>query len=160
MSSFSILILTVGIPSSGKSTWVKEYCKSHPLTHVISTDNIRKEITGIEQCVNPSQNDMIHDEARKRAKSILDDPEMYGGKYGLGPEIIIDSTNCDLNEWIKYKDLNSSVILAKVFEVEPEKAMEMQQGRERFVPMEILQMKWEQYQKNKKYLPLVFNMVL
>ena len=37
---FSILKLTIGAPGSGKSTWVREYKKTHPLTYVISTDEI------------------------------------------------------------------------------------------------------------------------
>ena len=61
----SIVILTVGIPGAGKSTWVQDFIKKRRFT-VISTDEIRKELTGIEQCVDPSQNDMIHDEARRK----------------------------------------------------------------------------------------------
>lgn len=154
--TFSILILTIGIPGAGKSRWVSEYKKTHPLTHIISTDDIRLELTGIEQCVDPSQNNMIHDEARKRVKQILDDPSKH---YGLGPEIIIDSTNCALDEWIAYKKLGASVIRAIVFDCEPEQAMIHQQQRERKVPLEIVQMKWNQLQENIPHLTKIFNMI-
>ena len=156
MTRFSILILTIGIPGAGKTRWVNEYKKTHPLTYVISTDELRKEITGNEQCIDPSQNGMIHDEARKRAKAIIDDPNSDGG---LGPEIIIDSTNVELNEWLEYKKLGASLILAKVFEVPPNIAMEHQLYRERFVPKEILDIKWKQLQKNKQFLSSIFNMI-
>lgn len=159
MVHFSKLILTIGIPGAGKTTWVQQYKKQHPLTFVISTDALRKELTGCEQCVDPSQNGMIHEEARKRAKKIIDDPQNYGPEKGLGPEIIIDSTNVEVNEWMKYKDLGASVIVAKIFEVEPKIAMKHQENRERFVPQEILEIKWKQYQENKKYLPFIFNMI-
>ena len=132
MGRFSTLILTIGIPGAGKTKWVNEYKKTHPLTYVVSTDELRKEITGVEQCIDPSQNKMIHDEARKRVKNILEDPQSVGG---LGPEIIVDSTNVELDEWIKYKNLGASIILAKVFDVPPKIAMEHQQYRERFVPL-------------------------
>lgn len=152
---FSILILTIGIPGSGKTRWVENYMKTHPRTHVISTDKIRKEITGFEQCINPAQNGMIHEEARKRVREILDNKE----KESLGPEIIVDSTNCDIQEWIAYKNLNPSIIRAIVFERTPNEAEKNQMFRERHVPFEILQQKWEQLQKYKKYLPYVFNMI-
>lgn len=153
---FSVLILTIGIPGAGKSTWVKEYLKTHPLTHVISTDDLRKELTGVEQCVNPSQNDWIHNTARERVKEILENPSYSG----LGPEIIVDSTNVDVEEWFEYKKLGASVMLAKVFNVNPEEAMDHQRYRERIVPLDIVQNKWEKLQKNKKFIPLLFNMIL
>lgn len=160
MPRFSILILTIGIPGCGKTTWVQEYLKLHPYAHVISTDDIRKELTGVEQCIDPSQNDMIHNTARSRAKSIIDNPDNYGGNNGLGPEIIIDSTNCDVGEWLEYKRIGASVMLAKTFDIAPNIAMLHQVNRERKVPLNILEMKWEQYQKNKKFIPCLFNMVL
>lgn len=153
---FSILILTIGIPSSGKTSWVKEYLKTHPLTRVISTDDLRKELTGFEQCVDPSQNEWIHNTARERVKEILKNKNFFG----LGPEIIVDSTNVDVEEWLKYKELGATVILAKVFDITPEQALTFQQNRERKVPLNIIQDKWNALQKNKKYLPLIFNMIL
>lgn len=154
--TFSILILTIGIPGAGKTKWVTEYKKTHPLTHVISTDDIRLELTGVEQCVDPSQNDMIHGEARKRVKHILNDTTQH---HGLGPEIIIDSTNCTVDEWMAYKRLGASIIRAIVFDCEPDQAMIHQQQRERKVPLEIVQMKWDQLQENIHHLPKIFNMI-
>ena len=154
---FSKLILTIGIPGSGKTTWVKKYMKKHPLTYIISTDDIRRELTGTEQCVDPSQNDMIHNEARKRVKAILEDPNSKGG---LGPEIIVDSTNVSVGEWRKYKELGPSIMLAKIFNITPEQAMINQLGRERKVPFEILQMKHRQFQESKPFLTLYFNMIM
>lgn len=153
----STIILTIGIPGAGKTRWVNKYLKTHPLTYVISTDKLREELTGIEQCVNPSQNEWIHNEARKRAKAILEDPLSKGG---MGPEIIIDSTNVEKEEWEKYRKLGSTLLLAKIFETTPSQAMEYQKNRERFVPLEIVEMKWKQLQTNKQFIPLYFNMIL
>ena len=157
MGKFSVLVLCVGIPGSGKTSWIKEYIKSHPLTYVVSTDEIRKELTGFEQCIDPSQNEMIHEEARKRVKLILDDPNSFGG---LGPEIIVDSTNVDFHEWQAYKELAPSIMLAKIFDITVDEAMKQQEQRERKVPREIVEMKYNQLQESKKYIPLFFNMIL
>lgn len=160
MVKVSKLILTIGIPGAGKSTWVEQYKRQHPYVYIISTDQIRKEITGIEQCVDPSQNGMIHEEARQRVKRIIDDPNNYGGNNGMGPEIIVDSTNVDVDEWLKYKLLNPTIMVAKVFYTTPDQAFENQHNRTRKVPLEILQMKWDRFQQNKQFLSRFFNLIM
>lgn len=157
MGRFSILILTIGIPGSGKSYWVNEYIKTHPLTYVVSNDKLRQELTGTDLCVDPSQNMMIYEEARRRTKKILEDPNSKGG---MGPEIIIDATNVDVDEWLRYKEIGASVIVAKVFDISVDEAMKRQEHRERKVPREILEIKKEKLEKNKKFLPFIFNMIL
>lgn len=156
---FSILILTIGIPGSGKSTWVEEYHRNYPRSIVISTDVIRKELTGVTGC-NPAQNSMMHEEARRRVKAILEDPQYYTADYPLGPTIVVDSTNCDPAEWVAYKRLGASIYIAKIFPVAPEEAMKRQIARGRVVPMDVLQSKWDSYIRNKDRIPKLFNMVL
>ena len=156
---FSVLILTIGIPGSGKTTWVESYQKKYPMSIVVSTDQIRMDLFGSTQC-DPKQSDEVHEEARRRVKKILDDPSFYGSNYPLGPTIVVDSTNCDVQEWLKYKSLGAAVMLAKVFDIPPPEAMKRQEGRDRFVPRFVLDDKWESYQKSKEYIPYLFNMVL
>ena len=40
------LIILSAVPGSGKSTWAKKYQASHPNTYIISSDEIRFELTG------------------------------------------------------------------------------------------------------------------
>ena len=156
--NFSVLILTIGIPGCGKTTWVNDYLKKYPNgTYVISTDAIRLELTGKEQCVDPSQNPMIHEEARKRAKDIIDNRTEIFKKIGTWPVIVIDSTNVDVEEWFAYKQLGASLMLAKVFDVEPQEALKRMENRERKVPLEILEWKWKTLQDNKHAIPKFFN---
>lgn len=157
---YSTIILLIGIPGSGKTRWAEKYQKRHNNIHIVSTDQIRQELTGTAQCIDPSQNSMIHDEARKRVKAIIDDPSNYGGNKGMGPEIVVDSTNVDKEEWQKYRDLHPTALIALPFDVNVETAMDNQRHRERKVPREIVEMKWNQYQTNKQYIPLFFDMVI
>lgn len=157
---FVVLILTIGIPGSGKTTWVKKFCKRFPTTYVVSTDDIRKEITGVEECIDPSQNTMIHDEAKKRVKKIIDDRKNIFSKDGTWPVIIVDSTNVELKEWIDYKKLGASVMLAKLFDIKPEEAIKRNQNRDRKVPTDIIQMKYDLFLNNQKYIPKIFNMII
>lgn len=163
--SFKVLILTIGIPGSGKTTWARKYAAEHPFTYVVSTDELRKELTGVEQCVDPSQNEMIHEAARERVKNIFNNPASYRDTehncFCFGIEVIVDSTNVDVGEWIKYKQTTKpSLMFAKVFDVTPEQAYEQEKNRERYVPMSVLREKWDEYQKNKEHIPYFFNQVL
>ena len=158
MGGFSKLVLTIGIPGSGKTRWVEKYKKTHPLVFVISTDDLREELTGVRQC-DPTQSEWIHEEARKRAKEVMDHPDDYGFKHTLGPTIIIDSTNVDVSEWIKYKNLGCTLMSARLFDVTVDKAMENQTKRERQVPRFVLEDKYQTLQRNKKYMPYFFNFI-
>ena len=64
-----------------------------------------------------------------------------------------------METWLSYKNLHPSILRAIVFECTPEEAMRLQSLRERVVPIEILQNKWETIEKNKKYLIKIFNRV-
>ena len=45
-SSMATFILLSAIPGSGKSTWAAAYAKAHPNTYIVSSDDLRIEITG------------------------------------------------------------------------------------------------------------------
>ena len=156
---FSILLLTIGIPGSGKTTWVESYHQTYPRSFVISTDNIREELFGTSVC-NPNQNEMVHTEARRRVKEILDNPKYYEGEYPLGPTIVVDSTNCEPFEWFSYKRLGATINIAKIFPITPEQAMQRQQERDRIVPFSVLENKWHTYLKHKDLIPKIFNMII
>lgn len=150
------LWLTIGIPGAGKSRWVKKFKEENPKAFVISTDDLRKSLTGVEQCINPAQNGMIHEEARKRVKEIIDSP-WNGDPCDLSRKVVVDSTNCSVDEWRAYRNLGADWLHAVVFERSPEQAMENQKHRERQVPLEVVKMKWNEYEHDKSLLPFFFN---
>ena len=39
------LIMLSAIPASGKSTWAKDYQEKHPHTYIVSSDDVRMEVT-------------------------------------------------------------------------------------------------------------------
>lgn len=40
------LLIMVGLPGSGKSTWARRYLRCHPDYRIISTDNVRRQLYG------------------------------------------------------------------------------------------------------------------
>lgn len=146
----NLLILCIGIPCSGKSTWAKQYIKEHSATKVISTDEIRLEMTGVMDC-KAEQNAMIYAEARRRAQQALE--ENYN--------VIVDATNVAVEEWLAYKEIckDDTIRIAKVFKTPLEKALSRNRKRDRKVPEEIIRRKHEQLQKNMQFLPFIFNYI-
>ena len=118
---------------------------------LISTDELRKELTGIEQC-NPVQSDWIHDETRKRVQELMMNPDVI--------EIVVDATNTDKEEWKKYKEMRPILFIAKFFPISVDEAMKRQENRERKVPREILEMKQKELEKNLPTLPYIFDLLL
>ena len=75
------LILLVGPPGSGKTTYAHKYIEEHPGTVHLSSDNIRKELHGDESIQdNPGEVFVI---MQKRAVAGLD----------FGHDVIYDATN-------------------------------------------------------------------
>lgn len=66
-----ILIVTVGIPGSGKTSWVKDYIEENKDKNieVISSDEIRKEL--LNDIKNQSKNKEVFDVMKKRTKESL-----------------------------------------------------------------------------------------
>ena len=142
------LILTVGIPGAGKTTWAREYQRRCPNTAIVSSDDMRFMLTGTTQC-DPEQSSYIHQKTREKVAELLDKQD-----------VIVDSTNTSVDEWIAYKRLYPYLFIAKVFDTPPEKAYIQQQHRERQVPYDVLEMKWNEFQKSKEMLDKVFNFIL
>lgn len=55
------IIVTVGCPGSGKSTWAQEYCRTRPGWYVVNRDNIRVGLMGIT-----ARNEYKYSKAREK----------------------------------------------------------------------------------------------
>lgn len=126
--TFSILILTIGNDEEAISKWIFEYKNRFPSTYIISKNEFGEE-----------------DETLKsEIKKILNDPSSYTPDKGLGPVIILDKQLNDVQEWMNYKRLGSTLLLAKILEKAPKQE----------------ESEWENYQKHKDFIPYIFNMIL
>lgn len=146
-----ILILTIGIPGAGKSTWANSYADTHVGTRVISTDEIRLQLTGTYEC-DRSLYPFIYNEAKRRASVLLQQ----------GHDVIIDATNVDVSEWVRYRLIceSQTSLVAKVFNIDPEIAIKRQEERGRCIPRDVVYMKWEQLNRNKDLIPHLFDYTL
>lgn len=146
------LLLTIGIPGSGKSTWVKKCLKVYPAVQVVSNDEIRRVVFNDIECVT-SLNKEVYSKAHEIAESFLKE----------GKDVIIDATNADLSEWIAYKKISERIkgcILVGVFFTNDiTEAVKNMEKRERKVPLYVLEMKRDQILRNKEHAPMFFNLI-
>ena len=145
------LIILIGIPGSGKSTWAARYASEHPGVLVVSSDGIRAELTGTEEYLHPELDGKVFSIVRERVRTGI-----------LEHDVIVDATNIHPRDWRTYRKLcpEGTVVCAKVFDVDPATAMEYQKGRERQVPREVLDRMWATIKSNMKYIPERFDVLI
>jgi len=97
-------ILLSAVPGAGKSTWASRYALSHDNVHVISSDEVRKEVTGAYQIFN--QEPKVWETFRRRIHEYA--------KLGEDVTIIADAVN-DTNSLRKYYANEASEFDKKIF---------------------------------------------
>ena len=130
------IILMVGIPASGKSTWAKEFIKNNSNYIRFCRDQYRIMLQFSQFLDNRGERlitDMIYSDIR----------------LGLdaGYNIIIDQTNCKakyLNEFIKKFDYLADISI-KIFDVDINTAIERDLNREASVGEEVISRMYNDY---------------
>ena len=96
------LITLTGIAGSGKSTWIKNNKPKWKKTVVISTDELRKKLTG------DISNQKVNPEVYKLAKVLIIN------NLKKGKNVVLDSTNVDTERRIPFiKDMEKEVDFKK-----------------------------------------------
>jgi len=126
------LHILIGIPGCGKSTYARKLAESTGGT-VVSSDGIRKELTGTEEYLYPELDSKVFAIFRTRIAE--------GIKTG---DVIADATNIHVKDWRRYMALcpAGSASRAHWFDISPDVAMVRQEGRGRKVPREVLDRMW------------------
>jgi len=117
------LVLMVGPPASGKSTFGEKYASEHGMVY-ISTDKLRAELGMGESDQTVSA--LAFAIARKRVNKNL----------GLGKSVMLDATNINpkaRKDWINIAREHEAHIKAFVFEVDREELIKRDGQRNRHV---------------------------
>lgn len=148
------LILTVGCPGSGKSTWAKEYCKTRPGWYVVNRDNIRVGLMGIT-----ARNEYKYSKAREKLVTEIMERQIFSIMVKEGTKgVIVADTN--LNEDRRsifeiYAESNGWSYHEEVFDVSWTELLKRNLHRgEGAVPIDVLrQMFWKfcEYQGKPVY---------
>lgn len=130
------LILLVGIPGSGKTTYAEKYIKEHPGTVHLSSDKIRKELWGDESIQsNPSEVFLL---MQKRAVDTLSN----------GQSVVYDATNITRKDRVgiiaacpKFSKIECHIVWAPI-----EICIERDAARERTVGKEVIDRMLKRFQ--------------
>lgn len=147
MKNQSQLIITLGIPGSGKSTWRKDFTSKHSEWEVICPDDLRKEITG--DVSNITQDAKVWETAYHTLKEYLSNKE----------DVIFDSTACSTRTQKAIENIakaHNAIIMYKIFEIDTQVAKDrivndLNHNVDRSkVPMEIVDKMAENFIKAKE----------
>lgn len=108
-NGYPFLLILVGPPGSGKSTWVKDFV-SRTNYKVVCPDEIRKELTG--SISDQSQNATVFETAYHRLKENLNNKE----------NTIFDSCACNMRTIKSLKTIakDKAIVVFKIFNVDAE----------------------------------------
>lgn len=119
------MILLIGLPGSGKSTWAERYSKNRKHTVSISSDKIREELYGDE--ATQGDNNKIFSLVRERAEEALKDCK----------DVIIDATNMTIKDRSAYFDIAKTyeaTVIGILFDIPVEECKRRNSKRDRVVP--------------------------
>ncbi len=139
-----ILVMLVGPPGSGKSTYAKNLESTDDNWLIVSPDVIRKKITGDES--DQSRNDAVFGQVYNELVSRLD----------AGFNVIYDATNC--RNTYRRKILNvvnghASNVICVVFTTSIAECLNRNNQRDRIVPENVIE---RMYFTLKKHPPTIF----
>lgn len=127
------LIITVGAPGSGKSTWIEEYKLTHPYVTFLSSDFLRGFFGKDENDQSVSAQVFRHMESE--VDRLLSE----------GKDVCIDATNMHRKArkvWIEYARKHGAMLTAYVFIVDRNTLIERNQKRGaaggRNVPVDVI----------------------
>lgn len=130
------LILLVGIPGSGKTTYAEKYIKEHPNTIHLSSDLIRKELWGNE--ATQGDNNEVFSRMQSRAIDALNN----------GQSVVYDATNITRKDRYyiitlcpKFVKIECHIIWAPI-----ETCIERDAARERTVGKEVIDRMLKRFQ--------------
>ena len=140
------LIILVGCPTSGKTTWAKEYLANNLNTIRVSRDDLRLMLK------DKGFVDNVLEKLISGLQAIIVE-EAFTNKM----DVIIDATNCKLKylqEWVDNFDYTFDVKV-KLFEIEKgeaysRNARRYQEGRQSLVPVNVIDNMYNNLQELKK----------
>lgn len=130
------VIINIGVPASGKSTWTKEFLAKNPGWVKVSRDDFRYMLKGVGWC-DPKTEKMI---------TFLENQAIVTALANKC-NVIIDDTNLKIstiNAFIKLVTEYASVSY-RVFDVPYKTLVERDAARERKVGEDVIKKMWEQW---------------
>ena len=131
----SKLIMLIGLPAAGKSTWSSKYMECYKNTELVSSDSIREEVFGDvnDQSHNAEVFNIVHKRVVAAIKS--------------GKDAVLDSTSLSRKRRIHFiKSIPECEVRAIVFAIPFEECCKRNAARERVVPQSAMERMYRSFQ--------------
>lgn len=139
----------IGLPGCGKSTWAEQYRRTHKNVVILSSDEIRKELTGEYQCF----------EKEEEVWKTLDERILQYSKQEEPITVIVDATNLKNKYRIHYYEVAKDYDVKWLVEIKKNwrKLLEgnKRRSKDKWVPLQAMKMLRDEYEEpSKKVLNL------
>ena len=124
------VVMGVGMPGSGKTTALKPFAKEMGAAYLCA-DDIREELTGDadNQAVNKEAWELLYTRAEEKLRD--------------GESLVVDATHAERRyrrEAVeRYRNFGAKTLVAIYFEIDVAQAFQRLEGRERKVPLHVLE---------------------
>ena len=129
----------IGLPGCGKSTWAEQYRRTHKNVVILSSDEIRKELTGEYQCF----------EKEEEVWKTLDERIVQYSKQEEPITVIVDATNLKNKYRIHYYEVAKDYDVKWLVEIKKNwrKLLEgnKRRSKDKWVPLQAMKMLRDEY---------------
>lgn len=143
----STLIVTRGLPASGKTTWAREWVAADPGARSrVNRDDLREMIFA-KPDYSHAQETAVTAAARSAVKALLH----------AGRDVVADDTNLRpryVREWARFAHANGAELDVKEFPIHPDEAVERDAKRDRSVGEDVIRRMVTKYLPGGNLLPL------
>ena len=131
----SKLIMLIGLPASGKSTWSSKYMECYKNTELVSSDSIREEVFG--DINDQAHNEEVFNIVHKRVVSAIKN----------GKDVILDATSLSRKRRIHFiKSIPECEVRAIVFAIPFEECCKRNAARKKVVPQSAMERMYRSFQ--------------
>ncbi len=145
------LIILSAVPGSGKSTWAKKYQASHPNTYIISSDEIRFELTG--QYQDFSKQKEVWEEFENRLLNY----SKQDGNFTVILDAVIDLNSLRKKYYDLGKDFDRKILVILRKPLELLKKLNKERKEEKWVPEDVLINLYNKFEEPTKDILEIFD---
>ena len=145
------LIILSAVPGSGKSTWAKKYQATHPNTYIISSDEIRFELTG--QYQDFSKQKEVWEEFENRLLNY----SKQDGNFTVILDAVIDLNSLRKKYYDLGKDFDRKILVILRKPLELLKKLNKERKEDKWVPEDVLINLYNKFEEPTKDLLEIFD---
>lgn len=145
MNSKPNLIVLVGAPASGKTTWAKAYAAGWSNTIIVGRDKMREMMFGYSEATVIDH--FAADDFKERENTITTYQQLLIREaLAAGTDVVVDDTNLNLDRIHKFiRDYDRYIVTVHVVHATREECLERNKGRTRQVDLSTMNKLYDEY---------------